>query len=1025
MENLKITPRSIIKKGGLRRIDISAYNEKPTHYKLSVYDGDTCVASSDFALSGGCSSAVLWLKLPKKSFKARWVVTLISGEQAAEVVSECEKAREWTIYVMVSSHTDIGLHNSQYIQRYNSSRFVDAVTKLCDETEGRPEESRYRYMMEGSWFWSNYAADRGEEAADRVIKDYIKPGRIGVCAGVAGNHTQTFGFEEMCRSTYSRKWLEKRGIHCKTMTMIDNNGLSWALVDPYVDAGYENIIFAPNQWNPLVSTVWRRDSSVTGYTWNPEAGGGGSRIDVRYDSSLPMLFYWQGAYGRKMLVWASAMYAYGGVNFGITSGGIPINETEEKMAEQLTKLEAHYPYDVWLVANYIDDQEPRLSFCDRLGEWNENYEFPKLKMLGNADEPFDLVRERFGDKIPILKGDITGGWYQHPLSAAELLSEKQETDRRLANAEKLAVIAALFNSQYKYPKDLFNRAWSSLIMNDEHSYGTSGYQGRRVYETWIQHRDWIDKARKTADSETDAAMRAISEKAGGSGKRVLAFNPTAFNRVEKLSVNGEYIASLPAFGYSVIPEEKFEKNTASDIYSCNAPTVENEFYCVKFADNGSIAEIYDKQLAKVLNYGNCNELMYTRDNHKSFSTPQKAEFTVEKGKYETVVKIRTEEKASGASINQTVTIPNYEKRIDIDNHLYHVRDMVNDNRYYRYAYFAFPFDIENCRRFCELGGVEAEYGVDITGHGTDVYMAAHEYCCVDDASGEYGVGLIQLDSQLVEFGRIHPDKTDFGNVGKGSAIYSYLANDWLQMHLPGGSSLDYRFRYTITSYKGTHIEARLDRMSERTANPVIVMPFSDDCSGALPNTASFIESDARLIGLKCADDGRGLIAHFYSRLSPFAIKSDLGDFVPATVDERPAENICAGFSAIRIGEEKIRLKPREERQVAPLEIGGAGTGLITEPCAARGEDDGMIYILWGKCSSPDISYYEVFRGESPDFAADETTLIAKPEPEEYVVGRYIDKGLKTNKRYYYRVRAVGNDGTKGALSNVFDALTKE
>lgn len=27
MENLKITPRSIIKKGGLRRIDISAYNE--------------------------------------------------------------------------------------------------------------------------------------------------------------------------------------------------------------------------------------------------------------------------------------------------------------------------------------------------------------------------------------------------------------------------------------------------------------------------------------------------------------------------------------------------------------------------------------------------------------------------------------------------------------------------------------------------------------------------------------------------------------------------------------------------------------------------------------------------------------------------------------------------------------------------------------------------------------------------------------------------------------------------------------
>ena len=92
----------------------------------------------------------------------------------------------------------------------------------------------------------------------------------------------------------------------------------------------------------------------------------------------------------------------------------------------------------------------------------------------------------------MLSGDITGGWYQHPVSAPELLSRKFEADRLLPTAEKLATLAALTDEHYRYPAEAFNRAWDALLFNDEHSYGTSGYQGRRVYETWMQHRDWID-----------------------------------------------------------------------------------------------------------------------------------------------------------------------------------------------------------------------------------------------------------------------------------------------------------------------------------------------------------------------------------------------------------------------------------------------------------------------------------------------------------------------------------------------------
>ena len=92
---------------------------------------------------------------------------------------------------MVSSHTDIGLHNSQYIQRFNSSKFIDDAIKLCDETDDREENDKYRYTMEGTWFWNNYGMDRGEDVAKAVVSEYIKTGKIGAsCTKIVKNFMQ-------------------------------------------------------------------------------------------------------------------------------------------------------------------------------------------------------------------------------------------------------------------------------------------------------------------------------------------------------------------------------------------------------------------------------------------------------------------------------------------------------------------------------------------------------------------------------------------------------------------------------------------------------------------------------------------------------------------------------------------------------------------------------------------------------------------------------------------------------------------
>ncbi|MBQ1667551.1 MAG: hypothetical protein II063_06200, partial [Prevotella sp.] len=95
-----------------------------------------------------------------------------------------------------------------------------------------------------------------------------------------------------------------------------------------------------------------------------------------------------------------------------------------------------------------------------------------------------------------------------------------------------------------------------------------------------------------------------------------------------------------------------------------------------------------------------------------------------------------------------------------------------------------------------------------TGHGTDTYMAARDWACAENDS--WGVALAMRDSQLIEFDHIHPDKTDVGDAGEGSAMFAYLANDWLQMHVAGGSHLNFRFRFALLPYAGSHQEANIN-----------------------------------------------------------------------------------------------------------------------------------------------------------------------------------------------------------------------
>ena len=467
--------------------------------------------------------------------------------------------RPWRIYVVKATHTDIGLHNSQYIQRHGTVKRIEDAMRLVDaDTRADDDPAAYRYVMEGVWFWENYPMDRGEAAAWNVISNYVRRGRMDIACGCAGNHTHLFGPEELRRSALTkRRLLGKWGVGTRTMIMADNPGISWSVVKPYAEAGMENVILAPNQWNPLPSTLRKMNRAIPAATWNPDARGGGNYIDVSYDSDRPMVFRWE-SYDRStnLLVWCSTQYGHGLERVGIKHNGAKMDEVERKMPAFLDMLERKYPYDIWLACNYFDDEDANAKFADFAAVWNAKWKWPQFVTVGRLDEPFDELRRRFGDKIPTVRGEMTSGWLQHAISVPEIQSAKFAAERRLFAAEK-----AWRDDPNRDParKKDFDRAWWHLILNDEHSYGTSGYQGRRVFETWAQHRDWIERVK---------------------GERVKG------GKGERVEVVGEG---------------------------------ENAWYRVKVNAKGEIESIFDKELGRELLDGAANRFLYTRDNHKTWS----------------------------------------------------------------------------------------------------------------------------------------------------------------------------------------------------------------------------------------------------------------------------------------------------------------------------------------------------------------------------------------------------------------------
>ena len=191
--------------------------------------------------------------------------------------------RNWTIYLIHHSHTDIGYTERQEkLKRYHYDFIVQAMDILDDIRAGkRPGCGGFKWQCENQWQVENFYRLASEDETRR-FEAYVKRGDIGL-SGNYLNMTELAGAEIVkSRTEKARKYAEKIGLPIRSGMSADVNGYAWGYPDLLAESGVENLYCA----------------------LHPHHG-----MFPLYKKQQP--FYWKGPKGNKVLTWVGEHYHFG------------------------------------------------------------------------------------------------------------------------------------------------------------------------------------------------------------------------------------------------------------------------------------------------------------------------------------------------------------------------------------------------------------------------------------------------------------------------------------------------------------------------------------------------------------------------------------------------------------------------------------------------------------------------------------------------------------------------------------------
>ncbi len=365
-------------------------------------------------------------------------VLLHSGRAALKQTVEVPAYKPRTFYVLMHSHCDIGYTDIQpHIAAKQAHNVIHAL-ELIEQTKHFPPEAQFKWNTEGFWQVEQfYKIATPEQKAE--FEEAVREHRIGVDAMYANLLTGLARNEELLRQLEFSTELNKRcGVKCESMMISDVPGLTWGIVPSLAQASVKYISDGPNASSGMVG-------DRIGY------------VRVEYENHP---FVWVSPSGKERAIYWGAQ---GGYSIGHHCGSIidAINELTPQLEEW------GYPYDiVQLRWTKGDNGGPDESVMPIVRDWNRKYAWPKL-IIATTSEMFHAFEQRYGDQLPVRRGDMTPYWEDGAGSSARETGINRLSSDRMTQGE---ILWTMLKPQ-QLPAEGYAQALKNIAMYSEHTWG--------------------------------------------------------------------------------------------------------------------------------------------------------------------------------------------------------------------------------------------------------------------------------------------------------------------------------------------------------------------------------------------------------------------------------------------------------------------------------------------------------------------------------------------------------------------------
>jgi len=457
----------------------------------------------------GVADVYLPIENPKKSATAQ--VELKIGAKTLKTSAVIAPQRKWEIHLIHQTHLDIGFtHTQEQVLK----RQVDHLSKALQYIEASkdyPEEARFKWHPEGMWAVDEFLRTGKPEEKKKFI-EAARKGYIHQDVLYAQAMTGVYSEEELFELMGSAKRFEKKyGVAIVSAMQTDVPGYTWGLAAALGHNGVKYMSVGPN-WGHRVGHT---------FAWGDKP------------------FYWVSPSGKHRVLFWMAGRGYSWF-MGRTRPGHKINP--DKIFGYLRGLESKgYPYDLVQVRYSIgaDNGPPNPALPDFVKQWNEKYAYPRMIVSRNS-EMFKELEKRYKDKIPVISGDFTPYWEDGVASTSSDTAVNRRACEKIVQAQ---VLWAMLNPG-KFPCEDFDRAWTRLIMYDEHTWGAHCSISRPDSPFSVSQAKYKQKFALDGATMTDELVqRVVGEKKNTASNTIDVYNTTSWARKRELVVLGRKLSA--------------------------------------------------------------------------------------------------------------------------------------------------------------------------------------------------------------------------------------------------------------------------------------------------------------------------------------------------------------------------------------------------------------------------------------------------------------------------------------------------